>query len=110
MPSGTILTSVKGIKYLNKRRSKTKSVPCNYKAFENNIKKELEHAPQNLNLIRTTLLHPYIEIQDLSMSQICKWIISEKYRIQLKEAYANNKKEDNNHDKNIAYEFYTVQL
>jgi hypothetical protein len=81
---------VKGIKYLNSKKSKNNIIPCNQKVFEDIIKNELNNAQRSSNPYIPRNHQSTIHITSLGLSLIHKWIKSETYRDDLTKAYCNN--------------------
>ena len=98
--------NIRGVKYLNSRKSKEDLVPYNYKIFEKNIKKELIYINSCIHFDDPPPPQPTIIIQDLSLTLISRWFKSKAYKDLLLEAVLKNQEKDNKNVK-ATYEFYT---
>ena len=97
---------IRGIRYLNSRKSKGNIIPYNYIGFRENIEIELRNSASNLYTSSPSTSQPLIAIQDLSSTLINKWIKSEIHNTSLIESYRTNLEKDKR-DMETIYEFYT---
>ena len=99
---------IRGIKFLNKRKSKRNNIPHDKNAIIDNISKELFNnkiSPNTSSNQSSHLLIPSIHSYDFGSSLIYKWISTESYQKQLIQAYENNIMKDPNNIRST-YEFY----
>jgi len=100
---------IRGIKFLNKRKSKRNNISHNNDTIIDNINKELTNNKiplDNSTNQLSQLLTPSIHSFDFGSCLIYKWISTELYQKQLIQAYENNLFKDPDNIRST-YEFYT---
>ena len=97
-------SEIKGIKYLNNRKTGKNLIPYNYEAFTDNIGEEL--LTTSMSIQNTIQQIPNIIIKNISCQLIERWITTREHKERLTGQYNNNVILDAQTNKNL-YEFYT---